>query len=196
MALLQIKKRLMALAGMVLTIYLVIHMLVNLSFVDPATFNQVYALYNQPLIRWPVWIVMVIALALHVWVAVQIRRHNRKARPIAYYHRQHHWIPSWLVSIVISLILAFMIYHLAQMWFFGGADIHGQTRKLFAEGHQVLIYLAGLGLMALHLGHALPNVLQTLGKTSKQYLYLCLLLVALLIGGFAVVPIMAFWSTP
>ncbi len=194
MALLQVKKRLMAVAGIVLSLYLLLHMLTNLSFISPQAFNDFYAFYNQPLVRWPLWILVSAALLLHVVVAIQIRLHNAKARPVAYRHRQHHWIPAWLVSAVITLILLFIIWHMAQMWSFGGADIYRQTQALFASGWQLFIYLAGLGLMALHLWHSLPNVLQTLGKTSKQYLWLSTALVALLTAGFAVVPVMAFWS--
>lgn len=194
MALLQVKKRLMALAGIVLSGYLLLHMLSNLSFISPQAFNDFYQFYNQPLIRWPLWLLVSAAILLHVIVAIQIRLHNSKARPVAYHHRQHHWIPAWLVSTVITLILLFIVWHMAQMWSFDGADIYRQTQDLFVSGWQLLIYLAGLGLMALHLLHSLPNVLQTLGKTSKQYLWLSTALVLLLTAGFAVVPVMAFWS--
>ncbi|HET8807650.1 MAG TPA: succinate dehydrogenase [Methylophaga sp.] len=194
MALLQVKKRLMALAGMVLSLYLLLHMCSNLSFISPPAFNDFYAFYNQPLIRWPLWLLVSAALLLHVIVAIQIRLHNAKARPVAYRHRQHHWIPAWLVSTVITLILLFIIWHMAQMWSFTGPDIYRQTQLLFTSGWQLFIYLAGLGLTALHLWHSLPNVLQTLGKTSKQYLWLSTALVVLLTAGFAVVPVMAFWS--
>ena len=50
--------------------------------------------------------------------------------------------------------------------------------------------------MALHLWHSLPNVLQTLGKTSKQYVWLSTALVAVLTAGFAVVLVLAYWSVP
>jgi len=194
MALLQVKKRLMALAGMVLTVYLLLHMLSNLSFISPQAFNDFYQFYNQPLIRWLLWLLVSAAILVHVIVAIQIRLHNGKARPVAYRHRQHHWIPAWVVSTVITLILLFIVLHMAQMWSFGGADIYRQTQQLFTSGWQLFIYLAGLILMALHLWHSLPNVLQTLGKTSKQYLWFSTALVALLIAGFAVVPVLAYWS--
>ena len=42
MALLQVKKRLMALAGMVLSGYLLLHMLSNLSFIESQAFNDFY----------------------------------------------------------------------------------------------------------------------------------------------------------
>lgn len=194
MALYQVKKRLMALAGLVLTAYIVLHMLSNLSFVDPAAYEAFYAFYNQPLVRWPLWILVVAALLLHIIVAVQIRMVNRNARKQPYFHRQHHWIPAWLVSIIITLILLFIVWHMAQMWAFEGEDIYEQTVALFNSGWQVAIYLSGLALLGLHLQHSLLNVLQTLGKSSRQNFWLTTSGVSILMIGFAVVPFLAYWK--
>lgn len=193
MALMQIKKRLMAVAGLVLAGYLVLHMLTNLSFIHPGSYEAFYAFYNQPLVRWPIWLLFTAAVLLHVIVAVQIRLVNGRARQVAYRHRQHHWIPAWLVNIVITLILLFIIWHMAQMLTFGEGQVYAQTLTLFSSGWQVLIYLAGLLLLATHLVHSLSNVLQTLGITSRQFAAVCIAGVLLLIAGFAVVPVLAYW---
>lgn len=193
MALMQVKKRLMALAGLVLSLYLVLHMLSNLSFVNPASYEAFYAFYNQPLIRWPLWLLVSAALLLHVIVAVQIRIQNGRARHVPYRHRQHHWIPAWLVNIVITLILLFTIWHMAQMQAFGQGQVYAQTLALFSNGWQVLIYLTGLALLATHLLHSLTNVLQTLGVTSRQFAGVCIAGVVILMVGFALVPVLAYW---
>lgn len=194
MAIYQVKKRLMALAGLVLTSYLIFHMLSNLSFINPEAYEAFYAFYNQPLVRWPLWILVVAALLLHVIVAVQLRMVNRNARKQPYFHRQHHWIPAWLVSTIITLILLFIVWHMAQMWSFKGDDIYDQTRLLFHSGWQVAIYLIGLLFLGLHVQHSLLNVLQTLGKTSRQNFWLTTSGVSLLMIGFAVVPLLAYWN--
>ncbi len=194
MALLQVKKRLMAMAGLVLTAYLIFHMLSNLRFFSPEQYQAFYDFYNQPLIRWPLWILVAASLVFHVIVAAQIRLHNSKTRVQAYHHRQHHFIPAWLVSIVITLILLFILWHMAQMWSFGGADIYGQTLTLFSSVWQLAIYLGGVLLIGLHLQHSLTNVLQTLGKTSKQFYWISTAIVVLLVVGFAMVPILAYWK--
>lgn len=194
MALLQVKKRLMAMAGLVLTAYLIFHMLSNLSFFSPLQYQAFYDFYNQPLIRWPLWILVAASLVFHVIVAVQVRLHNSKARVQTYQRRQHHFIPAWLVSIVITLILLFIVWHMGQMWSFGGADIYGQTLTLFSSVWQLLFYLGGVLLIGLHLQHSLTNVLQTLGKTSKQFYWISTAIVVLLVVGFAIVPILAYWK--
>lgn len=194
MALLQVKKRLMAIAGLLLAAYLLFHMLGNLSFFSPQHYATFYAVYNHPLIRWPLWLLVIAALALHVVVALQIRLHNRKARLQAYQYRQQRQIPGWLVSVVITLILLFILWHLIQMWSFAGTDIYQQTLTLFGSGWQVAIYLGGVMLLGLHLQHSLTNVLQTLGITAKQYYGLVTLLIVLLVAGFSAVPLAAYWK--
>lgn len=194
MALYQIKKRWMAIAGMVLTAYLLFHMLSNLTFINPATYEAFYAFYNHPLVRWPLWLMVSAALLLHVIVAVQIRLKNGAARQHAYHHRQHHWIPAWLVSTVITLILVFIVWHMVQMWSFEGEGLYDQTRVLFGSIWQVIFYLLGISLLALHLHHALLNVLQTLGKTSTQFFWAITLFVVLMTIGFAAVPLIAYWT--
>lgn len=194
MALLQVKKRLMAIAGLLLTAYLLFHMLGNLSFFSPQHYATFYAVYNHPFIRWPLWLLVIAALALHVVVALQIRLHNRKARLQAYQYRQQRQIPGWLVSVVITLILLFILWHLIQMWSFAGTDIYQQTLTLFGSGWQVATYLGGVMLLGLHLQHSLTNVLQTLGITAKQYYGLVTLLIVLLVAGFSAVPLAAYWK--
>lgn len=195
MVLLQVKKRLMAVAGLLLTTYLLFHMLGNLSFFSPQHYEAFYAVYNHPFIRWPLWLLVVAALALHVVVALQIRLHNRKARVQAYQYRQHRRIPGWLVSIVITFILLFILWHLIQMWSLGGADMYQQTLTLFNSGCQAAIYLGGTLLIGLHLQHSLTNVLQTLGITARQYYGLITLLLVLMVVGFSAVPLAAYWKT-
>lgn len=195
MLLLQLKKRLMAIAGLLLTTYLLFHMLGNLSFFSPQHYAAFYAVYNHPFIRWPLWLLVVAALALHVVVALQTRLHNRKARLQSYQYPRRRHIPSWLVSIVITLILLFILWHLIQMWSFGEVDIYQQTQALFGSAWQVVLYLGGLLLLGLHLQHSLTNVLQTMGITAKQYYVLVTLLVVLLIVGFSAVPLAAYWKT-
>lgn len=195
MLLLQLKKRLMAIAGLLLTTYLLFHMLGNLSFFSPQHYAAFYAVYNHPFIRWPLWLLVVAALALHVVVALQTRLHNRKARLQSYQYPRRRHIPSWLVSIVITLILLFILWHLIQMWSFGEVDIYQQTQALFRSAWQVVLYLGGLLLLGLHLQHSLTNVLQTMGITAKQYYVLVTLLVVLLIVGFSAVPLAAYWKT-
>lgn len=194
MALLQIKKRLMAIAGLVLTAYLLFHMLSNLSFLSPEQYQAFYDFYNQSLIRWPLWLLVTASLLFHVIVAVQIRFHNRKVRLHSYQHRQHHFIPGWLVSSVITLILLFIVWHMAQMWTFGGEDMYGQTLHLFSSEWQLATYLVGILLIGLHLHHSLTNVLQTLGKTSNQFYWLSTAIVVLLITGLSMIPIIAHWK--
>lgn len=190
--LLQHRKRLMALAGLVLAAYLIVHMFSNLLFFNAERFNSFYQLYNLPFIRWPLLLLVLAALAVHVWGAIAIRRHNAKVRPVAYHIRDHFEPPKSLVTLSIILIGLFILLHIVQTLQFDAQDTFSETRALFASTGMLLIYLAGLFLLGMHLQHSLNNVLQTLGITSKTCYPLALSLVVLLMMGFAVVPVMAW----
>lgn len=190
--LLQYRKRLMALAGLILTGYLVLHMLTNLLFIKPASFDAFYQFINMPFIRWPLLMLVILALLVHIWGAIAIRRHNAKVRPIGYFKRDHLEPPKALVTLSIVLIGLFIVLHIVQTLQFDPDNVYQETMALFASHWMVMIYLAGLFLLGMHLQHSLNNVLQTLGVTSKTCYPLALSLVVLLVMGFAVVPVMAW----
>ncbi|MCC5796234.1 MAG: succinate dehydrogenase [Methylophaga sp.] len=190
--LLQHRKRLMALAGLVLAGYLIVHMFSNLLYFNAERFNSFYQLYNLPFIRWPLLLLVLAALALHVWGAIAIRRHNAKVRPVAYHKRDYLQPPKALVTLSIILIGLFILLHIVQTLQFDPQDAYGETLALFASAGMLLIYLAGLLLIGMHLQHSLNNVLQTLGVTSKTCYPLLVTLIALLMLGFAAVPVAAY----
>ena len=190
--LIQRQKRLMAWAGIVMTSYLIIHMLVNLSFLSEANFTALYTWFNAGLIRWIVLLLIVVALTTHVLVAIKIRQVNAKARIIDYAQRDHFTIPKLWVTASILFLLAFIIIHSIQMLNMESDKIYQQVDHLFQSIWMVLFYLAGLFILTLHLQHSLANVLQTLGKTSKVYHGVVWLAVLTLTGGFALIPLYSY----
>lgn len=191
---LQLHKRKMAIAGMVMTTYLLFHMLSNLSFFCETTFNSFYAWYNAGL-RWPVLVVMVVAIAIHVKAAIKIRKVNAKARRVQYRKHDKFHVPAPLVTISIILLLAFMVMHIIQTLLFDSNNVYMELQQLFQSAFMVLLYLAGLFLLMMHLSHSLANVLQTMGKTSVTCHALVWASVLLLVGGFAIIPLSIFWAT-
>ena len=63
MRLMQLQKRTMAIAGIAMFVYLIFHMLSNLTFFSKELFNDFYHWYNAGIIRWPVLTVMVVMVA-------------------------------------------------------------------------------------------------------------------------------------
>jgi succinate dehydrogenase / fumarate reductase cytochrome b subunit len=194
MKLLQLQKRTMALAGMAMTAYLVFHMLTNLSFFFSEGFTRFYDFYNQAWVRWPLLIIVLISLLIHVKAAVVIRIKNSQARGQSYRKHDKLHVPAPLVSISIALLLLFILVHIGQTLFMDTTRVRAELVHWFKSPLMVLFYLSGLLILAMHLQHSLVNVLQTLGITSRMYKTLIISSVVLLTAGFASVPVY-IWIT-
>lgn len=196
MKLLQLQKRTMAIAGMLMTIYLVIHMLTNLSFFTESSFNQFYQWYNGGVVRWLVLTIIAASLFIHIKAAIRIRTANAKARTIDYKKHNKFHIPALLVTLSIVFIFSFIAVHVFQTLSFDSADVYRELISLFQSFWAVLFYLSGLFVLMMHLHHSLANVLQTLGKTSLTCSGLVLGACLLLMAGFAVIPLYIYCVMP
>ena len=196
MKLLQLQKRTMALAGVLMTAYLILHMLTNLSFFSEGNFSQFYQWYNGGIVRWLVLIAIVVSLFIHIKAAIRIRIANAKARTIAYKKHDKLHIPASLVTVSIIFLFSFIVIHILQTLSFDSKAVYEETVQLFQSVWIVLFYLAGLFVLMMHLSHSLANVLQTLGKTSALCHRLVLTSTLLLTGGFAVIPLYIYCVMP
>lgn len=189
MKLLQLQKRSMALAGTVMTAYLVFHMLSNLSFFSDSAFNVFYDFYNQSWIRWPFLLLVTVSLFIHVKAAIVIRLKNSQARGQDYYKHDKFHVPAPLVSLSIALLFLFIIVHIGHSLLIDTSNVRAAVINWFSSIFWLLFYLAGLFILAMHLQHSLVNVQQTLGISSKMHTFLITGAVVLLTAGFAAVPI-------
>jgi len=196
MRLMQLQKRTMAIAGMVMFGYLIFHMITNLTFFSEGLFNDFYHWYNDGIIRWLVLLVMISIVAVHVRTALKIRAINAKARTMDYYRQDKFKIPVPLVTMSILFLLAFMIIHVLQTLSFDTADPYQETVALFQSFWMLAFYMAGLFVLTMHLQHSLANVFQTLGKTSFTCQYLAWAVTLLLTGGFALLPLYIYFVMP
>ncbi|MBP1763239.1 MAG: succinate dehydrogenase/fumarate reductase, cytochrome b558 subunit [Firmicutes bacterium] len=85
------KKMLVAMTGLVLLMFLLIHLLGNLSLFAGVEGINAYAktLHSIPAVVWLFRLVMAIVLIIHVRLAIQVTLENRAARPIAYARRDY-----------------------------------------------------------------------------------------------------------
>jgi len=186
----------MALAGMLMALYLIIHMLTNLSFFSESNFSQFYQWYNGGVVRWLVLILIVISLFIHIKAAIRIRLVNAKARTIGYKKHDKFHMPAILVTVSIVFLFGFIAVHVFQTLSYDSTDVYRELIQQFQSVWMVLFYLAGLFVLMMHLYHSLANVLQTLGKTSLTCNGLVLVGCLLLTAGFAVIPLYIYSVMP
>jgi succinate dehydrogenase / fumarate reductase cytochrome b subunit len=175
------KKIVMAVTGAILFLFVIGHLLGNLQvFEGPAKLNAYGAfLHSIGEVLWPVRIILLIAVALHIIATVQLALRKKRARPIGYSRKQA--IASSYASRTMywsgPIVLAFIIFHLLHLTAGyvhpGAAYIEGDVYHNVVSGFQVwwvsLSYVVAICLLGLHLRHGLWSMFQTVGIHQPQH---------------------------
>jgi succinate dehydrogenase / fumarate reductase, cytochrome b subunit len=80
------KKYIMAVSGFVLFLFVIGHLAGNLQFFLGAEAINRYGHFLQSNVEllWPVRIVLLAIIGLHIWSAIKLSAENKAARPVAY----------------------------------------------------------------------------------------------------------------
>ena len=178
------KKAVMAVTGVVLTGFLLGHMLGNLQIYLPKGADGVYPidaygafLHHTAEVLWGARIVLSLSVLLHIWSAVALWQVKNAARPIAYVKltptvstyasRTMYWSG--------PIILAFIIFHLLH---FTTGDLHPHyqflhVRENVISGFQVwyvsAFYIVAMIMLCTHLYHGVWSMLQSVGFSHPSY---------------------------
>lgn len=183
------KKLLMALTGLFLILFLVVHLAGNLQLLlpdDGKSFN-IYAetMASNPLIR-VVGILNFGFIALHAIYSAILTRHNKKSRPVGYAVTKASANSTWSsrnMGILGSLILIFILVHLRGFWYefkFGEIPYVTYDGVTYKDGYTVvatayenilyvIFYVVSMAVLAFHLAHGFASAFQTLGVNHSKY---------------------------
>ena len=205
-------KLLIGLTGLLLFLYLILHLAGNaLIFAGPDIFNTYsHALISNPLII-PIEIALLLVFLLHVYKAVANYVANRRARPIGYEQKRlagHTSRKSLASSTMIwsgALVFLFIIVHVKQFkygaWYQTVSDdpIRDLARteyEVFAQPLWVAVYVIATLLVGLHLRHGISSGFQSIGFDHPVYTRRLMqwgVAFAILIGvGLAIIPLWVF----
>lgn len=182
------RKLLMALTGLFLILFLVIHLIGNLQLLkdDGGEAFNVYAQFmtTNPLII-TISYVNYTCILIHVIWAIILTSRNRKARGSQGYAVVDNSSPwtSRNMGILGTFIFIFLVIHLRGFWYemhWGGiptANYNGvEVKNLYAtvdaaysQAWYVGIYLFSMLILAFHLWHGFASSFQTLGLNHKKY---------------------------
>jgi succinate dehydrogenase / fumarate reductase cytochrome b subunit len=183
-------KKMMAMAGLFWFFFLIFYLLGALTFHSgEEAFTAFYVWFNGS-IFYPVLSTLLIAtLAFHVVVAVTRQLSNNISSGDRYKKPYPKAVPRIVAWSGASIILIFIITHTVQMLSINTVDLYSEITNIFQRPVMWAIY--GLGMIAIstHLHHGLSNVLQTLGVSSKQHKGIALLIVLLIMAGYASIPL-------
>ncbi|HMG57056.1 MAG TPA: succinate dehydrogenase cytochrome b subunit [Kofleriaceae bacterium] len=179
-------KQIMAITGLLLLLFAIGHMLGHLQMFGGQELYNTYAHFLQELweVKWPVRAGLVALVIIHAAVAIGLVARNRAARPTRYVRFQP--VTSSAVGramavtgLVVFAFLAFHILHFTigqvQPGYFHVMDPKDRwdAYSMFVRGFQspaiYAIYLAGIAILSLHLGHGASSWLQSLGLRHPKY---------------------------
>lgn len=173
------KKTIMAVSGLIMLLYLVVHMLGNLKvFFGSGDFNH-YAHWlrtiGEPFLHheWALWVIRVVlvaAVVLHAVCAYQLSRRDLRARPVAYVHKRPRagyatHTMRW-GGIILALFIVWHLLDLTTLTVNRNAQPGHPYENVVATFHTWygdIIYIFAMLALGLHIRHGFWSAAQTLG---------------------------------
>ena len=176
------KKLLMAITGLFLISFLVIHCGLNATiFLNDGgvTFNEgAEFMGTNPLIR-TMEIVLFVGLIYHIFYGLSLWLENKKKRPVAYAVIDGKANSTWYsrsMGLLGTLLLLFLIIHLKHFWYFSrltdgleSKTLYQEMQLVFESPIVVAIYVLGCISLGYHLLHGFQSAFQTLGWNHPKY---------------------------
>jgi succinate dehydrogenase / fumarate reductase, cytochrome b subunit len=175
------KKIVMAVTGLILFGFVIVHMLGNLQlYAGPEALNEYGQFLHTVLHGTGIWIsraVLLTAVLLHIWAMTALTLTNQKARQVGY--RKWKALESTYASRTMRwsgvFLLAFIVFHLLQLTFgtvvpdFIPGDVYHNVIIGFQLVWVSVIYILATIILGLHLFHGAWSMFQTLGLNHPRY---------------------------
>jgi succinate dehydrogenase / fumarate reductase cytochrome b subunit len=204
-------KFLVALTGLSLVGFLIIHLAGNLLIlVGPKHFNDyAHALISNPLVI-PAELGLVGLLLLHMFKALRHMLQGKAARPQRYSMKTWAGGPSrktWAsTTMAVSgfIVLFFLVSHIATFKYgpyytvteTNVRDLYLLVIEVFRSPAMVIFYVIAMGVIGMHLRHGISSAFQSLGLMTPGWtstiLSIGLGLAVVLASGFALIPVWVY----
>lgn len=171
------KKALMAVTGIVLFLFVLVHMIGNLQAFQGAEKLDHYAelLRISPPFLWFTRIVLLVAALVHAVAGIQLWSERQRARPVAYQDFRPVVSSTASRTMIWSglLILGFVVYHLLDLTIgvvhpnFQHGRVYANLVASLSRGIGVAIYLVAMIGLGFHLWHGLYSMFQSLGLSNR-----------------------------
>jgi len=191
------RKQLMALTGLGLCGFLIVHLSGNLLiFAGEDAFNDYAAfLAAQPLLPLARIGLAVVGI-LHIVLALNLTHTNTKARPTDYYYKAASDATAASRTMIFTglLIVLYVVIHLFNFtWDHPGeAGLYALVVAKLSSAPYALFYIAAMVVLCLHLLHGIQSAFQSFGINHGKYTPLikkaCMALSVALCLGFAAIP--------
>ena len=178
-------KILIGITGILLFLYLLIHIAGNLVvFLGPAAFNAyAHTLESNPVLPL-IELVLLSWFVIHIYKTVRMFLSNQSARPVAYKQKKGAGYTSRKTfassTMIVSglWLLAFLVIHVKAFhdgwgteypWPAGGRDLYRQEMETFANPLMTGFYVVSMLVVGSHLWHGISSALQSLGLDHPRW---------------------------
>jgi succinate dehydrogenase / fumarate reductase cytochrome b subunit len=183
------KKITMALTGLFLITFLLVHMYVNANVLftnGEENFNRAAHFMGSNILIRIMEIGLFAGFILHIVQGYMLEISNRAKRSSKYLVEAGNKTSTWYsrsMALLGTLILLFLIVHIAHFWIpsrFGGLqevtydgnvyhNLYGRMQEVFTQEWVVILYILGCISLSWHLLHGFQSAFQTMGWNSKKY---------------------------
>ena len=181
-------KWMMALTGIGLLAYVLVHMIGNLKiFIGPEDLDHyaeslrtlLYPIFPETGVLWLFRIGLGAMAIIHIWSATVLALRNRKARGSIRYEKKREYAAANYASRTMLwggvLIALFVIYHLADLTIgstnpdYVAGDVYNNVVYSFERWPVALFYVVTMFFLALHIYHGAWSLFQSLGLANPRY---------------------------
>ncbi|MDA0834153.1 MAG: succinate dehydrogenase cytochrome b subunit [Planctomycetota bacterium] len=172
------KKFVMAITGLLLCGFLVVHLAGNfLLYVSPEAYNEyAHKLHSQEQLLMVAEVGLFALFIFHIYLAFSLTRDNQQARNVSYARRETkievpgptRRISNWMMATGF-VVLGFLILHLADFKFearsfdYEGKEPFDKAVMILKNPVTMGLYLAGSIALWVHLTHGFSSAFQSLG---------------------------------
>ena len=181
-------KWMMALTGIGLLGYILVHMIGNLKiFIGPEDLDHyaeslrtlLYPIFPKEGVLWLFRIGLSAMAIIHIWSATVLALRNRKARGSIRYEKKREYAAANYASRTMLwggvLIALFVLYHLADLTIgsvnpdYVAGDVYNNVVYSFERWPVALFYIVTMFFLALHIYHGAWSLFQSLGMANPRY---------------------------
>lgn len=185
------KKYWMALTGLFLSVFLIVHLAGNLVLLGGKEMAENFNAYAEFMTTFPIIKItsylLYFSILFHAFDGILLTIQNRKARPVKYHYEKPSANSNWAsrnMAFLGTIMLFFIVGHMATFWWrmkFGELPLDAAGRKdlytvvdmYFTTAStallHVLIYVVAMIAIAFHLLHGFQSSFQTLGVNHPKY---------------------------
>ena len=173
------KKLVVSLTGILLMLFLIIHLAGNLTlFFGHEAFNSYAGNLEviKPLVR-VIEVLLALVFIFHIFNGVRLWYANKKAKPVKYAvngSAKNTDIFARTTFVTGSIIFIFLWIHLQTIWYpynvnGGEMDLYAKVTGWFSIWWYSIVYIFAIFLLGFHLTHGFQSAFQTLGLNHKKY---------------------------